>query len=330
MIELIKLKHMKLIKYKLMVGILLLASCSKELEIETPDFDVVTKALTYKKGEPVTFTFKGNPQLISMYTGEVGRDYAFKDGRIMDVESLKLSFNSGVTNSAGTGPLQMGMFSLLASTDFNGDYENFASVQAATWTDITNRLAKQEAATTTAITVATPVGGMDLTDLRVPGKPLYIAFRHKIKEQSIYGVWRDWRFQYFNFSAITSTGSQVLGDMNNSLFRIVRKDPEIASRISVTTATLTLIHANLTTNPEAKELPTENWIISRPFYDVNKIDFGPDLSIPIQGGTSAVEKKEYSYTFNEPGTYKVFFVAANANVTGMKEIVRQVNITITD
>jgi predicted heme/steroid binding protein len=321
---------MKFIKYKLIAGLFLLASCSEELEITTPEFNVTTEFTTYKKGQPVTFNFTGNPQLISVYTGEVGKDYAFKDGRLMDVSDVKLSFNSSVTDEPGTGTKQSGMFSLLASTNFNGDYSNYSSVQAATWTDITNRLAKQEAATSTTITVATPVGGLDLTDLRVAGKPLYIAFKYNIREQSKYGIWRTWRFQAFQLTGEISSGPQVLGNMTNSAFRVVQKNPEITSRTSATTATLTLMPADAAVFPETKEMPTESWIITRAFNNVNKIDFGPDLTIPIQGGTSAVEKKDFTYTFVAAGTYKVYFIASNANSTGQKDIVKQLTLTITD
>lgn len=321
---------MKFIKYKLIIGFFLLASCSKDLDLTTPEFDVTTEFSTYKKGEPVTFKFTGNPQLISVYTGEVGKDYAFKDGRLTDVSEVKLSLNSSVTDEPGTGAKQTGMFSLLVSTNFNGDYSNYSSVQAATWTDITNRLTKQEAATTTAITVATPAGGLDLTDLRVAGKPLYIAFKYNIREQSKYGIWRDWRFQAFQLTGQITSGLQVLGNMTNSAFRVVQKNPEISSRTTATTATLTLMPADAAIFPETKETPTESWIISRAFNNVNKIDFGPDLTIPIQGGTSAVEKKDFTYTYASAGTYKVYFIASNANSTGQKDIVKQLNLTITD
>lgn len=319
------------LKYILILGLFLHASCTKEFDLTTPDdFQVTTESLTYKKGEPVKFSFTGNPQFISVYTGEVGKDYAFKDGRVMDVTSLKLSLNSSVTNGTGTGAPQMGMFSLMTSTDFNGDYSNFSNVQTATWTDITSRLSKQEAATTTTINAATPAEGIDLSDLRVPGKPLYIAFKYNIREQGSYGIWRDWRFQAFTLSAISEAGTQVLGNMTTTSFRVVQKNPEIISRTTATTATLTLMHSDLSLYPQAAEIPTQNWIITHAFNNVNKIDFGPDLTIPIQGGTSAVEKKDYSYTFTKAGNYKVCFIASNTSTSDRKDVVREVDITITD
>lgn len=321
---------MKFIYQALFSVLFFLSACSKFDEIATPDFEVSTAGTTFKKGVPIEFNFSGNPQFISVYTGETGKDYAYKDGRVIEVNSLKLFFNSSVTNATGAGAPQTGMFTLMVSTDFNGDYNNFSSIAGATWTDITGRLTKQEAATTTAITAATPAAGIDITDLRVAGKPLYIAFKYNIREQSAYGLWRTWRFQAFSLTAAGASGSQVLGSMATTAFRVVQKNPEIVSRTTATTATLTLLHADLALNPAAAEIPTQNWIITQAFTNVNKIDFGPDLATAIQGGTSAVEKKSFSYSFAQAGQYKVYFVASNANTKDKKEVVKSIDITITE
>lgn len=322
--------NMKFIYQKLFLVLFILSGCSKFDEVSVPDFEVNTTSSTFKKGVPVEFTFKGNPQFISMYTGETGKDYAYKDGRVMDVSSLNLSFNSAVANGTGTVNPQTGMFSLMVSTDFNGDYSNFSSIQNANWTDVTSRLSKQEAATTATSTTATPAGGIALTDLRVTGKPFYIAFKYNIREQSVYGTWRTWTFQAFSLTATGPSGTQVLGNMTTTAFRVVQKNPDIISRTAATTTALTLQHADLTLNPSAAEIPTQNWVITQGFTNINKIDYGPDLAIPIQGGTSAVEKKSYTYTFAKAGNYKVYFVAANENTSEKKEVVKSLDITVTE
>ncbi|MDR6783248.1 hypothetical protein ABIE26_000264 [Pedobacter africanus] len=320
---------MKFIYQKLVLVLIVLSGCSKSDEVAMPDFEVSTTSSTFKKGVPVVFTFRGNPQLISVYTGETGKDYAYKDGRVMDVSSLNLSFNSAVTNG-GTGSPQTGMFTLMVSTDFNGDYSSISSVENATWTDVTSRMSKQEAATTSGISAATPAGGMSLTDLRVAGKPFFIAFKYNIRQQSIYGAWRTWTFQAFNLTATGTAGTQVLGSMTTTAFRVVQKNPEIISRTAATTTVLTLQHADLALTPGAAEIPTQNWVITQGFTNTNKIDYGPDLAIPIQGGTNGADKKNYAYTFANAGNYKVYFVAANASLKDRKEVVRSLDITITD
>lgn len=313
-------------KYILFLGTCLLLACNKDNELATPNFEVSTKTSTYKKGAAVLFTFKGNPQLISVYTGESGKDYNYREGRALDVSGINLAFSSAVTND-GAGTSQTGMFSLQVSSNFNGNYASFANVQAATWTDVTDRLSKQEGATTATSTLATPAEGIDLSDLRVAGKPLYIAYRYNIRPQSTNGIWRIWTFQGFSLTGNTSSGKQTLGSIATTAFRVVQKNPEIISRTTTSATVLTLRHAE---DPAAAETATENWIITQAFSNVNRIDFGPDLSIPIQGGTSAVEKKEYSYTFTKAGQYSVYFVAANVNLNGKMETIRKVDLTITE
>lgn len=316
-------------KYILFLGTCLLLACNKDNELSTPNFEVSTTASTYKKGQAVLFSFKGNPQMISVYTGEFGKDYNFREGRTLDVSGLNLAFSSAVANE-GAGTSQTGMFSLQVSSNFNGDYASFANVQAATWTDVTDRLSKQEAATTATSTLATPADGIDLSDLRVAGKPLYIAYKYNIRPQSTNGIWRMWSIQGFSLTGNTSSGKQTLGNMTTTAFRVVRKNPEIISRTATSATVLTLRHADLALDPGPAEIATENWIISQAFSNVNTINFGPDLSIPIQGGTSAVEKKDYSYTFTKAGQYSVYFVAANVNLNGKMETVRKVDLTITE
>ena len=61
-----------------------LASCDKELKEETAmEVGVVTdsnvsfdgKTVTVKKGNPVTFSFDGDPDFISFFSGEIGHEY---------------------------------------------------------------------------------------------------------------------------------------------------------------------------------------------------------------------------------------------------------------
>lgn len=318
---------MKRFYYTLFLG--LFFGCNKDNDLSAPAFEVSTTAATFKKGTAVQFTFKGNPQLISVYTGEFGKDYNYREGRTLDVTGLNLAFNSAVANE-GAGTSQTGMFSLQVSSNFNGDYSSFAHVQAATWTDVTDRLTKQEAATTATSSLATPADGIDLSDLRVAGKPLYIAFKYNIRPQSINGIWRSWTFQGFSLTGNTASGKQTLGNMASTAFRVVRKNPEITSRTTTSSTVLTLRHTDLALEPGAAETATENWIISQTFSNVNSINFGPDLSTPIQGGTSSVEKKDYSYTFSKAGQYSVYFVAANVSLDGKAETVRKVDLTITE
>ena len=82
-----------------------LASCDKELKEETAmEVGVVTdsnvsfdgKTVTVKKGSPVTFSFDGDPDFISFFSGEIGHEYKHRDRIEMqpeDVERCEINFS---------------------------------------------------------------------------------------------------------------------------------------------------------------------------------------------------------------------------------------------
>jgi len=119
----------------------LFVSCEKEGVVSIPSFDVTGYDVTSTidtAGNPVqqvTFNLSGDASIISYYSGIIGSEYSYREGRILEVSGLRSSF----TSVAPTGA-QQNSLSIMASTDFNGIYDK-ENVQAATWIDITNRYA---------------------------------------------------------------------------------------------------------------------------------------------------------------------------------------------
>ena len=129
---------MKLKIYSIVAAALFMASCEKPIiEAEAPVFNVTTEKATYKVGEIIKFMITGGEtQNISFYSGELLKDYSSKSGRVVDVvgAGANLTFSSSVQLGA-----QADQVTLLASTNFAGDYSSLAKVKAATWVDITSR-----------------------------------------------------------------------------------------------------------------------------------------------------------------------------------------------
>src|SRR5690606_2215233 len=113
------------LKYCFLLGCLLLMTACEE-EVSAPDVQITTESTTYQVGEPVIFKFSGYADIIAFYSGEPTHDYAHKDGRVIDVsgEDVTLAFTSAVT-----GGEQEDQLTFLASTDFDGNYDNLASVK---------------------------------------------------------------------------------------------------------------------------------------------------------------------------------------------------------
>ncbi|WP_205966346.1 DUF5017 domain-containing protein [Parapedobacter sp. SGR-10] len=82
---------------------------------------------------------------------------------------VQLSFNLRYNYPTRTSA----KISVLVSTDFNGKRESFEDIQAATWTDITDRCHIDYESNK-----FTPSGKVDITDLHREGKPIYLAFKY--------------------------------------------------------------------------------------------------------------------------------------------------------
>lgn len=356
---------MKLKIYSIVAVALFMASCEKPiLEAEAPVFDVTTEKTTYKAGELIKFNISGGEaQTISFYSGELRKDYASSTGRVVDVAGggASLSFTSSV--QLGT---QANQVSILASTNFSGDYSSLAKVKAATWIDITNRFVLGTSATLLAS------GNKDITDLLVTGKPIYIAFRYNTKAQATNGITRQWFIQSFTLNSnklLENSLSLTIADQALAGFRIVDDLKDKAPALSSVTATRLTLQGNtyLTAalpqfnpdnpifdpknpiynpqdpayQPSAVYKPfvafdpaspyndpvSEHWAVSRAIT-IDKVDLGPDWSTVIRGMTNPV-LTAYRYTYAKAGTYKAVFVAANGTIDDQKKVIKEISFTIT-
>ena len=110
------------------VSALAAVSCAK-YEAPDPSITVTTDKTEYRAGEPVTFTFEGDPDNIVFYSGEYGHNYEDRHnyGR---VGTLYFDF----TSYSRYGTYIPGLEALV-STDFNGVYD-LENVNKATWHEL--------------------------------------------------------------------------------------------------------------------------------------------------------------------------------------------------
>lgn len=291
-------------------------SCNKELLVlnGVPDFNVRLNKNTFRVNEKIDFILEGDAGTISFFSGETGRDYEFRNGRVVEAGDLKLSFQSAVSGGA-----QANQFSLWASSDFNGQYNNYGSIQNGNWENITDRFVWG----TTGTFVAS--GNQNLSDLKKPGKRLYLAFKYHTKPQAANGAARSWMVQSFSLTTASSIGNLVVADMNNVGFHIIDQDSAQAVSRSSTSATRLTMLGNTFTAAADPELTT--WAITAPF-EVNNFDNGPDRAVGIKAPLEA-PKASYSYSYTTPGTYKAIFIASNHNVYGGHQVAKEITVTIT-
>lgn len=348
--------------FKLFVFLFMMTGCETDLVVDTPTFDVSVGSTTVPAGQEILFSFTGQVDNIAFYSGELLKDYAFKDGRVVDVanEGGFVSFTSAVT-----GGSQENQLAVLYSTDFDGNYDNLASIRNATWNDVTGSFTLGTSATFKAS------GNLDISQWLTSGNPIYFAFKYINRPQVENGWSRTWMIENF---AVTS--KKQLGTMNLTIcnllyanFRIVDENPENAPARSVLTNTRISLLGNIYKDPndpvydpenpiydpenpiydpESAEydpsavLPvfvpydpdspwndplSENWAVSGPIY-ADKIDLGPDLATPLKN--KETQSEGYAYTYTTPGTYTAYFIASNNSIDATRQIVKKIELTITE
>ncbi|NGF58017.1 DUF5017 domain-containing protein [Parapedobacter sp. SGR-10] len=309
--------------YLLSASVILLGSCEYKMEL-TPnldDFAVSTGANVYRVNEIVDFKLKGNPDIITFYSGELYNDYAHKDGRIIRVEHADLYFTTSIPVTARP---QENQFAVMASTDFNGDYSSWSNIDDAHWVDITDRFILA-----TSITF-TSSGVVDISDLIEPGKPLFIGFKYTVRSKAeindpAHERPRTWHIQSFTFTGNTDAGPLVMGDMETAGFNIIHQHPEIVSKTVQSASRITFLGHPMD-EPTDPDIHTEIWAVSKPFEtgDVNR---GPDRPIAVKADLNP-RLESYTHTYTKPGIYKAYFVGMNANIEGSQQVIREVDVTV--
>lgn len=291
---------------------MLFGSCKQENILKDVEFNVTTSAATYKVGDRVQFNFTGNPDIISFYSGEIGNDFAYLNGRSMPA-SAAVSF---YTSKLSTG--QPDQLEVLVSSDFNGVY-TLENVQAATWVPITTAF-NYATGTTEVFSKEVQVNGF------VPKKDnIYIGFRYKTKPRAQAGnlLGTRWRITNLSFLLTSEATAEQVALAPNSFMKAVTSSNYETNRVRITSAYIEF-NGNATATGEA----TEGWLITNSVLYNGFINYGPDKSKQVKTiGTPRVDN--FSHAYIKPGVYNVVFTAANATVDGSKQLNKQMQITIT-
>jgi len=342
---------MKYLNIIILAGLLMLTACEKSIE-ETPViFDVSSTktskepSSTFKTTDTIVYQLSGNADVVTFYSGIMGRRYEFKDRTTAD-GTAQLQFSSLRASGTQTNSMQ-----LLISSDFKGAVAKYkvingtvtrdtaatsANIASANWTDISSR-----AAWSTGSTTATPSGIVDLTDYAKQGKPVYIAFKYKAVTGSIQNKWTITNFAVnnllpdnsvytlANFAAsnqsITNYGfnSPGLGWMSHYDENLNANKYRWVYTTGVGTAGSLVITG--ATTAAAATASAESWAIVGP-VDLRKVT--PDAGVAIKEITAKVLNYVSLPVYTAAGTYKPTFVASNNTVNGTSVVVKQLPITI--
>lgn len=316
------------------------ASCSKEIEVKSLNFDVTVSKTngavsnTYTTSDSLNFAFKGNPDVITFYSGEINRQYINKDRTVADGTPI-LQFTS--LRATGT---QANSLALMVSSDFKGialkpgstirdTAVTNANIAVAQWSDITGQAALSTGA-------ATASGDINLSSFADSGKPVYIAFKYTATAGSTQNKWTITLLTLTNKLAdgsIYTIGN--LGAPNTEIknygaityspgWWVSYDEAKNANKYPwVFTAGTSLVITGAAT-VGAATAPAEAWAIMGP---INLKKVSPDLGVGLKAISAKLENYPYKYpsvTLSEPT-----FVASNNVVNSSATVVKPLSIKVT-
>lgn len=293
-------------------------ACKKLDDVKSPEFNVTTEKTTYKVNEQVDFNFTGNVDIISLYSGTIGNDYDYTDGRIM---TSKFLVNFDTQTIDGT---QTDQIAILLSKDFNKDY-SINGVNQANWVDVSSKFRLATLADNRAW-VNSGFGDIsEYLDLENP-QTIYFAVKHRVRNQTVYGTGNINRVRNFKMLAANDIGETSVFTHSIANWNLFSTPNKMPNRAALEATQMTLRNGFGTTYVAEN---TEDWVVSIPININPSTDMGPDLAIGVKNLAEKMPKS-YSKAFTKAGTYKVVFKAINQNIEGRKEIIKQILITIED
>lgn len=315
------------------------ASCSKEIEVKSLNFDVTVSKTngvvsnTYTTSDSLNFVFKGNPDVITFYSGEINRQYINRDRTAADGTPV-LQFTS--LRATGTQPNSL---ALMVSSDFKGialksgttvrdTATTNANIATAQWSDITAQAALSTGA-------ATASGEINLSSFANAGKPVYIAFKYIATAGSIQNKWTITLLTLTNKLAdesIYTIGNLAAPNTEIKNYGVITYSPgwwvsydeaKNANKYAwIFTAGTNLVITGAAT-VGAATAPAEAWAIMGP---INLKKVSPDVGLGLKSIAAKFENYPYKYssvTLSDPT-----FVASNNVVNSSATVVKPVSIKV--
>lgn len=317
-------------------GGILMQSCSDR--VDSVNFNVSVPQEIYA-GEPVTFTFDGNPDYIVFYSGTAGNQYANHNRTNIGIDRMDISYY--ITQRYTTRQdFKEPILHVMVSEDFTGE-QTAAAIQAATWTE----LSAQTGSTTAEKPF--PVPNPDAVEQNPTGyaratnvdfsaykdKKFFFAFKYLAGLHPTISGGSGANATYANHPRIDITEMNMQKVAAGSGETILMDDLQNEwgfSTIfvnSTTQATYTVSSNTLMLQPQGdhRDQPVEVWMVSQRL-DPTAVE--PDRGTALKGTNIALSS--YQYTYPEPGTYTATFIATNANMWDSSQVVREVTFEVKD
>lgn len=315
----------------LIAALALFCGCQHDV-LDEVEFNVtLDKSNTYIAGEPVRFNFSGNSENILFYSGEEGAEYEFRDRYSIPSENIrKANLSMTILSQYGvSGALEVWItdrFDGLAGDDGELDRELVRSLNDSLetyWTKVGYEDPKNGG--------TVRIDSLDIMDYK---DNFCVAFHWNPSSNT--SSQRTYRVNGSVSLEIEGKGETEM-TFSDLEFTTVMMNEELEPYVNdkrdgsivLDDPAYALFFKGIAGYDEAsgKGLPfcLDGWAVSKP-RPLNRVENAKGLVIKnVQNYLDA-----YEYVWSTPGTYKVTFVAANANYQGSSEIVKDFTINIVD
>ncbi len=273
------------------------------------DFAPAKSKMTVKAGEKVRIELKGMAEVIGVFTGEEGHDYAYAEKARMVDPRMILSFESYYTSGKQRKPL-----SVKCSTDFDGQLTE-ASVKKAHWIDLTPwcTMPSRIEGTDGDKIPPTSSGPVDLTQYFEGDKPLYVCFFYQVDPF----VRSEWNNRTMAVVGKIKVDADAAGIVKNAYWvdrdniRIIKGDnygndktvPVLGGKGSAVTVRFSSAFKPSTARSA--------YAVTTPIQKGRAVSFGTDDPLYIKVKNEPMPAS-FEHTFTVPGNYDVVFVAYDA------------------
>jgi hypothetical protein len=310
--------------YSFIIPATLLSACSKQLSKSDSTFDVTANETTVKTGDTVRFSFAGDPDMISFYSGETGKRFNYINRGSADGTPI-LRFRSLRANGS-----QPNSLTLFVSSDFQGiapgdTATTISRIGTATWSDITAKATLSTGAVTSS-------GNIDLSDFASALKPVYVAFRYTALTGSVQNKWTIDSFSIKNIlndGTVYEIANHNASSVAYTSYGVQTYSPgfvnyRVANIYNWIIGASSLVITGADAVPWATAT-AEGWAIIGP-VDLKKVT--PDVGTVVKTVSQNMGDLRFSYRYTTPGTYEATFYGGRVSIDENKQEAKTITLTV--